>query len=261
MLHIVFAGCPGTGKSLLANSLIGRVEFESGVRVTTETTTILKTRIANGVKYSDTPGLDDPQKRVQAAREISNAINAETQLKLVFVATLESGRIRPSDIATIDVILSAVQAVNVEVNNNFSVIINRCGDTELRLLQDTAVRQFVAGRLGGNFELEAERVLFMRRVPEAVGRDSILFIGNDRSELSVFSLDAPILQLKQPEVDVREELYEEAEDEATAELNRLQRELDKVNSAPWWLWYLKRAVGIVSAVVSRAAWLAMRSFL
>lgn len=265
MLHIVFAGNPGVGKSLLANTLIGRPAFDSHScpSPTGLEAPALHTVESNGIKFSDTPGLDSVSSRARAAREISRAINAQTELKLVFVVTLESGRVRPADVATIDVILCAVESVNARaVNNSFSLIINRCDPTELELLRDDSVRDFVALRFAGRFKLDSvNHVLCLRDVRDLPldGPNSKLLSGSDRSALSAFVFDAPILTLSPP-VDVNAHTYDQALRNASSELDRLRTELDGVTNGSWF-WGLKMAVSFVFATLGRAAWLAVRAFL
>lgn len=256
MLHVVITGNPGVGKSTIANTLMGQVVFESGVRVHREMTGVLQTRTVNGVKYSDTPGLDDQWVREKAAREISRAINAATQMKLVFVVTLESGRIRPADVATIDVVLTAIEHVGVDMNGRFSLIVNQCDDGELALLDDVQVTDFVKQRFGGRRTLS--HALFLRRWQSLVGKENRLL--EDCEKLEDFIREAPDISVD-PDVHVQAELYDASQSEAEAELCRLRQQLEALSERPSWLTTLIWVVGLVTFGLGRAAVSAVRAFL
>ena len=105
--HLLFVGNPGAGKSCLLNGCIGAVEFQSGVSIATGMTTHLQWHEdETGLKFGDTPGLTDVEKREQAAAEISEALRQEGEYRLVFVVTLASGRVRPDDITTMCVCIA-----------------------------------------------------------------------------------------------------------------------------------------------------------
>lgn len=120
---IILAGNPGSGKSTLLNSLAGRIIFQSGVSFGEGMTTVVQTaRGRDGIIYGDTPGLDDIARRAKAADEIKKILRANNAIKLCIVITLEAGRIKPADKATMEVILDALPA---STTNMFSIIINK----------------------------------------------------------------------------------------------------------------------------------------
>lgn len=134
MQHVLLVGNPGVGKSTLLNALLGEVAFKSGVKVGSGLTEVLQTVENNGVLYSDTPGLDDALLRTQAAAEISRALCQGGECTIIFVVTLEAGRIRPADLSTIDVVLHALAEQQIDMTDRFSVIVNKCSSTVLNLL-------------------------------------------------------------------------------------------------------------------------------
>ena len=95
---VILAGNPGSGKSTLLNSLAGKITFPSGVSIGEGLTTIVQTaRGTDGKLYGDTPGLDDVAIRAKAAGEMNKILRANNAIKLVFVVTLEAGRVKPAE--------------------------------------------------------------------------------------------------------------------------------------------------------------------
>lgn len=103
--NIIFMGNPGTGKSTLLNTIIGDPVFRSGVSYGSGLTTNYDTFHKLGICFGDTPGLDDVITRERAGREINKALKNNGIFKLYFILTTESGRGRPSDLATVKTIL------------------------------------------------------------------------------------------------------------------------------------------------------------
>ena len=119
----IFVGNPGSGKSTLLNSLAGKILFQSGVSFGQGMTTAVETGQGNdGKLYGDTPGLDDVEIRAKAAEEINKILREYEAVKLCFVITLEAGRVKPADKATLEVILDALP---ISTANRFSIIINK----------------------------------------------------------------------------------------------------------------------------------------
>ena len=118
--NVLFIGNPGVGKSTLLNGLIGAREFKAGVSISSGLTSVLHAVKRDDVVYMDTPGLDDVDKRKQAASEIEKALKQGGDFRVCFVVTTTSGRIHPSDVATIQLVAEAV-----EVKFSFSIIVNK----------------------------------------------------------------------------------------------------------------------------------------
>ncbi len=106
---IVFCGNPGVGKSSLCNSIFQEALFQSGVSFGKGMTELGQKRVYQNKLYIDTPGLSDINLREKAAQEIENSLKHNSNYKIVFVATMESGRIRPDDLVTINTVCDAIK--------------------------------------------------------------------------------------------------------------------------------------------------------
>lgn len=125
-MHVILVGNPGVGKSLILNAVIGYSFFRSGVCLGTGLTRTLDVfRTPDGTHYIDTPGLDDVSSRDFSATELSRALSLNGHCKLVFVCTLEDGRIRPSDMTTLRLIIDAVRNTGANPNGRYAIIINK----------------------------------------------------------------------------------------------------------------------------------------
>jgi GTP-binding protein EngB required for normal cell division len=106
---IMFCGNPGVGKSSLCNAIFQQAVFRSGVSAVTGMTIAREEHTHGDKLYIDTPGLADVKTRQKAAVEIEEALKKNNNYKIVFVATLESGRVRPDDVTTIETVCEAIK--------------------------------------------------------------------------------------------------------------------------------------------------------
>ena len=121
--YICFFGNPGSGKTTLLNCEMKRQIpdlqqsdlFKSGVSVGYGLTSQLSSKVINEVTFFDTPGLEDlnVSRRKASADAITLALRQNGIYQIVFVVTLESGRIRPADLATISLVLEASPDIKV----------------------------------------------------------------------------------------------------------------------------------------------------
>jgi len=120
--YVLFVGNPGTGKSTLLNSILGNSVFRSGVSYGSGLTYEMQKFCKDGIVYCDTPGLADSARRQTAANEINKALTQTGFYRLFFVIVLDSGRVIPQDIATINLV---TQSLTNSPNNSYGIIINK----------------------------------------------------------------------------------------------------------------------------------------
>jgi ankyrin repeat protein/adenylate kinase family enzyme len=130
---VIFCGNPGAGKSTLCNSIFQRAVFQSGVSDGTGLTRQQQAFVHQHTKYIDTPGLLDADEALmeRAAREIEKALKENSNHKIIFVATLASGRIKSEDLATINKICTSVK-----VDFEYGIIFNKLTKPVIALLQE-----------------------------------------------------------------------------------------------------------------------------
>ncbi len=117
---ILFCGNPGVGKSSLCNSIFNEHIFESGVSLGQGMTLEQQEHVYENKIYIDTPGLSDLKQRKEAAKAVGEALKKDKSYKVFFVLTLEAGRLRPDDFATINAICESIT-----VPFEYGIIINK----------------------------------------------------------------------------------------------------------------------------------------
>jgi Leucine-rich repeat (LRR) protein/GTP-binding protein EngB required for normal cell division len=135
---IVFCGNPGVGKSSLCNSIFQKKAFESGISIGTGLTQKKQEYIYENRKYIDTPGLSDVNLRKQAAEEIEKALKENNNYKIIFVATLEAGRIKSDDLVTINTVCEAIK-----VPFEYGIIFNKVTNPVIKKISETGLESYL----------------------------------------------------------------------------------------------------------------------
>jgi hypothetical protein len=141
-IKYLMVGNPGTGKSTMLNGLARKSLFQSGLSFGAGKTTVLQKEQIGKDWYMDTPGLSDTLLRKEAAKAIEAAMKEGGAFKVVFVITIEAGRVRPADRTTMELILAAAPIAY------YGVLINKLGKKEYNMLienTDGAKDAVVAG--------------------------------------------------------------------------------------------------------------------
>jgi ribosome biogenesis GTPase A len=121
---VVVLGNIGVGKSTIYNTMLQKAAFSSSISDNEKEVTInQQTHIHNKKLYIeiDTPGLsDEPGKWSQTAATIEKALQHNNNYKIVFVVTLETGKIRPEDVINIETVCNAIN-----VPSKYGLIFNK----------------------------------------------------------------------------------------------------------------------------------------
>jgi GTP-binding protein EngB required for normal cell division len=132
--NYLFVGNPGVGKSAIINALFGKVVAKSGLNPGVGLTKFFSEYKLSDKKLLDTPGLADIKLRKQAAEEIEKALKRGGEYHIFFVFTLQGLRVLDQDIASMNLILDAIECKEIK----FNVIINSPSKQEFKRLQTSS---------------------------------------------------------------------------------------------------------------------------
>jgi len=187
VVKLVFYGNPGVGKSTIINGYIEskypdyKGEYcGSGLSLGKGWTAVNQYIRFNEEALIDTPGLGDVKLREQAANEITNALKQDGQYKIIFVCTLEMGRIRAGDITTMSTVLEAIDTES-RSQLKYSIIVNNIGRRSLKkIVQDSQelTQYFVAFK-----NYYPNTIAFIPRHPDAMEEDNYIIPANEQKAL------------------------------------------------------------------------------
>ncbi|KAI0567125.1 P-loop containing nucleoside triphosphate hydrolase [Gracilaria domingensis] len=224
---VIMLGNPGCGKSTLLNTALGAVYFDSGTSVGHG---ILPSReeVRDGpTTYVDTPGLDDPGLRQQAAQYISNQLSNEGIVKLVFVMKCDDLRIRGSDQAALKMVLDALKDRGIDCNMRFSIIINQLFDYEIDTIrQDPAVQTKILSFINGGYKVR--HVGWLPMEAGAKGKSGALLSCRERI-LAFFDAAPYITMPRGVQVNIKHERFEEMRSQMSNVIRGLQNDVNKQN--------------------------------
>eukprot|EP01132_Coremiostelium_polycephalum_P001035 gene1035-1313_t len=195
---IMFCGNPGVGKSTLCNSIFGKRVFDSGVNFGAGLTTHQQEYLHNNKLYIDTPGLEDVVMREQAAKEIEKALKHNNNYKIVFVATIENGRIRPADLVTVNTICKAINT-----DFEYGIIFNQVhSKVKKKIEQDIKNPEVVAKYLQALSKMPYTYEI-LEKIDTMEGEENVYFEKNhdNTKKLSTFLLSLKANNIKAQAID------------------------------------------------------------
>lgn len=195
---IVFLGNPGVGKSMLCNSIFQKPVFNSGTSLGKGLTTKKQEYIHENRLYIDTPGLDDVVMREQAAKQIEEALKHNNNYKIVFVAMLDQGRIRPADLVTINIVCDTIKA-----DFEYGIVFNQISKKIIRQINEERLEQYLT-----ILHKKPSRTIVLQRDEDLEGEKNGYFQGSDenRQKLIKFLDDLKAKRIEADdikEIDVR----------------------------------------------------------
>ncbi|XP_066915262.1 trichohyalin-like isoform X2 [Clytia hemisphaerica] len=216
MPYLLTAGNPGSGKSTILNCVMQMrnskllredQKFLSGVSFGSGMTYQLDVKELNGIVYMDTPGLDDIDKRKQAAEAITQALKRDGSYQIIFVVTLESGRVKPADIATINLILDSAREIT-----SYGVIFNKMSKAALRML-DKQGKQALLTQVSARYRQEDKPLplaLYLRKYEDLEDEENAVA---EILELEDFLLRLPTIEIHSQNVNkIKENEYDQLKD-------------------------------------------------
>lgn len=237
---ILFCGNPGVGKSTLCNSIFGKDIFKSGTSIGIGLTTKKQQYMHEGKLYIDTPGLEDVKMRQEAAREIEEALKNNGNYKIIFVATLEAGRIRLTDFQTINTVCSAIKTkfeyglIFNKVSKNVNQKINHMTASNI---DEATLEQYLEP-----LQKKPTSVTILKKDSDLDDQDNVYFGEKDENRMELLnfidSLKANVIKKENVgKMDVRdfdekvkeiEEKYKKTIADLNLKLENLQKELEKI---------------------------------
>ena len=165
----------------------------------------------------DTPGLCDVEKRKQAAEAITKALKQEGIYKVFFVLTLDHGRLRPDDIALLQLVLESASELT-----KYYLIINQVISSLKKKLADSNSIFNILLRGGVKKENLPAETLIMKRDDEIEG-ESDMYI-KDAGKLIRFVRNADGVQIYSKRVkDIQIQEFEKIRQQVEKEINEIKR--------------------------------------
>jgi hypothetical protein len=228
-IKYLMVGNPGTGKSTMLNGLARKPLFQSGLSFNSGKTVVLQREQIGKDWYMDTPGLSDMKLREQAAVAITDALNDGGAYKIIFVLTIEAGRVRPADRTTMELILASAPI------SYYGVLINKVGKKEHKMLTNNTDGAYdaVVGGLMTGLPTKSLYFHFKPRIEDLADEDDA--VPDLDEEFVRFMQNVPAIEILPEEVkdiDVRDydklaEKFETVINELANDKKLLQERMEK----------------------------------
>lgn len=149
-----------------------RVElFDSGDNIGEGKTSKMDQKKIGDNIYIDLPGLNDICKRKQATDSITETLKQGGEYLAVFVLTLESGKVRPSDLETIKSIL--LHAPDIK---QYGIIVNKLSKPVYDAYSNQQNKQKLQKTFEGISANKNIHILFLRNFPELEGKENATLV-------------------------------------------------------------------------------------
>jgi len=193
---VIFVGNPGVGKSALLNGYIGKgdIHFKSGVSMGNGMTSDLDHFVdaKSGVQFFDTPGLADPVLRDRAVHAIGAGLRKGGDFKVMFVVTLESGRVRPQDVTTAKMVLDSAHDIK---DNQYALVFNKISKSIFNKFSEDDFNLASATFLS-NLRVKTRHIHFIPKHQSLDDEDNVKWhLGQELPDVKDFFDDAPVIQI------------------------------------------------------------------
>jgi GTP-binding protein EngB required for normal cell division len=212
---LVFIGNPGAGKSTIINSILKQAVVSAGMSVGGGLTKELKVIEHDKLKLIDSPGLDDIKIREQAQKEIEKALKLNGNYRIFFVLTLESGRVRPADLATINLVMNSIQSSSKKYN----IIVNKIAKKTYENIDAKKALINESINLGDN---NTQSIYYLARQAHADDEDNVL-LNLDNNFMQWLYKDSLIMPIKASQVSEIKSDFDKEKEKYQDIINKLKR--------------------------------------
>eukprot|EP01132_Coremiostelium_polycephalum_P001033 gene1033-1311_t len=155
---------------------------QSGVTFGEGLTRVQQGYFYNKTLYIDTPGLYDVNvaMREQAAKEIEKALKHNNNYKIVFVATLESGRIKPVDLVMVNTICDAIRT-----DFEYGIIFNQVATKVKQKIEQDSKNPVVIAKYLKALNKQPTALVMLEKINAMEGENKMYFDNNHENRCKI----------------------------------------------------------------------------